>query len=81
MISDAQFAANTANNLQRLLVDRGWSQSELARRSGVTQATISRCLSSQYAMSGPVLKRLADALDVSMDRLCATPEESSLPRS
>lgn len=51
--------------VRELREKRGWSQSELARRSGVTQQTISRIEARQTAaVAFDVLERLGDALDV-----------------
>ncbi len=51
--------------VKELRVARGWSQSELARRSGITQQTISRIEARQTeAVAFEVLERLADALDI-----------------
>ncbi len=51
--------------VQELREKRGWSQSELARRSGVPQPTISRIeLRKTGGIDFEILERLADALDV-----------------
>lgn len=56
--------------LQQLREARGWSQSDLARRSGVPQTTISRL---ERGESGTLnlahLERLADALGVNASAL------------
>lgn len=51
--------------LRELRRARGWSQTELARRAGVRQATVSHLESGAAAkLSLEVLERLADALQV-----------------
>lgn len=75
MISDDDVRHNVAVNLQSLLDDRDWSQSELARRSGVWQTNISRVIREECIPTVAVLARLAEALHVSMDRLVAAPPE------
>ena len=57
-------------NVQRLREERVWSQSELARRSGVSQTYISRLEigERQDGMSG-VIRALATALEVSVEEL------------
>ena len=51
--------------VKELRLARGWSQSELARRSGVTQQTISRIEARETAaVAFDVLERLGDALDI-----------------
>jgi transcriptional regulator with XRE-family HTH domain len=49
---------------------RGWSQAELARRSGVPQGTISRLEAGKHqGINFTVLERLANALEVSAAEL------------
>lgn len=43
---------------------RGWSQAELARRSGVPQPTISRMEAGTESVNLRVLEKLASALEV-----------------
>jgi len=62
---------NIAANLRRLLERRGWTQAELAQRSGETEATISRIMRAQQMPGAGILARIAVALDVSQDRLTA----------
>ena len=51
--------------VKELREKRGWSQSELARQSGVPQQTISKLeLRRSAAVAFDVLERLGDALDV-----------------
>ena len=51
--------------VRELRKKRGWSQSELSRRSGVAQATISRIEAQETGgVDFEVLELLADALDV-----------------
>ncbi len=51
--------------VKELREKRGWSQSELARQSGVTQQTISKIeLRQTEAVAFDVLERLGDALDI-----------------
>jgi HTH-type transcriptional regulator / antitoxin HipB len=50
--------------LQELREAKGWSQAELARQSGVAQATISRIEAGTRRVDLDVLERLADSLGV-----------------
>ena len=51
--------------LEQLRLSKGWSQAELARRSGVPQPTISRLEAGKVSsINLPNLERLADALGV-----------------
>lgn len=76
MLSDDEVKVNLAANLTRLLHDRDWSQSELARRTTDPIMTISRICRGQNAPTAGVLTRIAEALDVSIDRLVSPPPSS-----
>ena len=71
MLTDDQVRLNVAENVKRLLDKEGWSQSELARRTGDTQQVISLiCAANQARVCGAgILVRIAEAFDVSVDRL------------
>jgi transcriptional regulator with XRE-family HTH domain len=59
--------------LDRLLTKRGWTQAELAEKSGVTEATISDVFSAKGATKlrkPETIKCLAEALDVDADDIC-----------
>ena len=73
MISDDEARQNLAVNLRRLLATRGMTQSQLAEAAHETQATISRIVNGSQLAGGGVLARLAEALDVSADRLLGSP--------
>lgn len=75
MISDDDAKRYLSANLRRLLALRGWTQTELVHRTGETHATISRTVNGQNMPSATVLARIAEALDVSSDRLLAPPPE------
>ncbi len=78
MPTDDEVRVNVAENVKRLLEDRGWSQSELARRTGNTQAAISQICAARQVCGSGVLARIAEAFDVSMDRLASPPPQKSL---
>ena len=59
--------------------ERGWTQADLARESGVSQATISRLESGHISSPrADVLGRLASALRIAMDALVHTSYQLSL---
>ena len=58
-----------AANLQRLLAAKGWSQVDLARRSGGAEMTVSRIVRGQNMPGAGILGRMAAALGVSVDDL------------
>lgn len=55
--------------LQQLLDERGWSQSALARLSGLSQAVISKYLLGKSEPGARELGQIADAFGVTMDVL------------
>jgi transcriptional regulator with XRE-family HTH domain len=78
MLTDDEVKANIAENVTRLLHDRGWSQSELSRRTGISQVAISLICSGQRLCGSGVLCRIAEAFDVSLDRLVNAPARKIL---
>ena len=81
MISSDDAKRNLSANIKRLLADRGWSQTELCQRTEQAHATISRTINGLNVPSAVVLARIAEALDVSIDRLLAPPSEKTLASS
>jgi transcriptional regulator with XRE-family HTH domain len=78
MITDDEVRANIAANINRLLEDRGWSRAELARKTGDNQVTINLICNGRHVPRSGLLARIAEAFDVSMDRLAAeVPEKIS----
>lgn len=65
-----------ASNLIRLRLAKGWSQSELARHSGVTQPQISQLEGRLRGVGPDSRKKLAEALGVDVQELWATPPAS-----
>jgi len=63
-----------ARSLKRLRARRGWTQEELAQRSGVSRVTISR-FESEAELSPRIetLEKLADALEVDLAELFREP--------
>ncbi|ABG03558.1 transcriptional regulator, XRE family [Rubrobacter xylanophilus DSM 9941] len=61
--------------LRQLRRQMGWSQHELARRSGVDRATISAIESGKRDPSGSTMRKLADALGVPVAELYKEPLE------
>jgi len=75
MLSDPQVTANLAANLARILKDRGLNQTDLARMTGDPLMTISRVVRGTNDVRSGVVARIAEALDVSADRLLGPPPE------
>lgn len=73
MLTDDEVKANVAANVTRLLVKNGWSQRELARRTSDTTMAISRVCRAEHVAGSGILVRIAEAFDVSVDRLVLAP--------
>jgi transcriptional regulator with XRE-family HTH domain len=67
-----------AQRLRQLRGDRGWSLEELATRSGVSRATLSRIENNEVSPTASVLGKLCAAFELTMSRLLAY-VESDLP--
>ena len=75
MIQKKQAKRNLAANLARLLVAREMEQVQLAKLAGEKPMMISRAVRGKHMPAGDVLHRIAEALDVSIDRLLDPPPE------
>lgn len=60
---------NLADMLLSELEERGWTQAELAKRSGITPAQISRIISGQRGAETKTLVAIANALKMPPDTL------------
>ena len=72
---DSQIAAR----LRALRAERNWSLEELARRSGVSRATLSRLENAEVSPTANVLGRLCAAYGLAMSRLMRMVEEAFEP--
>lgn len=83
-ISDATaIDRRIAQRLKSLRTERGWSLDELARRSGVSRATLSRLENAEVSATASVLGRLCAAYELTMSRLMHLVEDgfvALLPR-
>jgi transcriptional regulator with XRE-family HTH domain len=70
-------AAYIANKIKELRNSANWSQSELARQSGVTSAAISQLEKGDRIPSLVVSRKLAEALRVSVNELTGDDGPSS----
>lgn len=62
----ARLAIELGASVRALRERHGWSQSELARRAGMTQSAVARFESGGTVPTIPVLERLAHALDADL---------------
>ncbi len=77
MISDQKAAEHLAANVQRLLDQRDWTQRDLARSTGESENNISRIVRGLNVAKIGILARIAEAFDVSSDRLLLPPPQKS----
>ncbi|MEV0398089.1 helix-turn-helix domain-containing protein [Polymorphospora rubra] len=63
----ARLAFELGRAVRELREHRGWSQSQLAQASGMTQSAVARFEAGGTVPTLPVLERLAAALDVSLN--------------
>ncbi|MGQ7791803.1 helix-turn-helix domain-containing protein [Faunimonas sp. B44] len=68
-----------AARLKALRAGRGWALNELARRSGVSRATLSRLENAEVSATAAVLGRLCAAYGLPMSRLMLMVEEDFPP--
>ena len=64
-----------AKNVKEALIENEWSQSKLARISGVSKPTISSLLRCSYGPTLYTVYAVAKALDVSIDELIEGADE------
>lgn len=66
---DAALDQRIAQRLRALRSDRGWSLDELAKRGGVSRATLSRLENAEVSPTASVLGKLCAAYGMTMSRL------------
>jgi transcriptional regulator with XRE-family HTH domain len=70
--------ARLAHRLRQFRIERSWSLEELATKSGVSRATLSRIENNEVSPTAAVLGRLCGAFELTLSRLLAY-VESDLP--
>lgn len=75
MLTSEQAKANISANVQRILENRGMSALKLAKLTKEPQNTIYRIVRGENEPGVVLLSRIAEALDVSVDRLLSFPEK------
>jgi transcriptional regulator with XRE-family HTH domain len=78
MIQDDEARDNIALNVRRLLDHRGLTQAELAEITRENEMMISRIVRGLFVPNVGTVARIAEALDVSMDRLVSPPPKKNL---
>ena len=69
MIDEMMLRSAISANVRRLREERGWSQEELAQRSGMSYVQINRLENRHHTPGADRLYNLADALGVPADSL------------
>ncbi len=71
-------AMTIGGRIEKKRKDAGWTQTELAEKSGVAPSAISQIENNKRHPSTIVLKKIANALSVSMDYLLGEKEEDEI---
>ena len=61
--------AKIGRGIKRLREKRGWSQTQLAERAGLTQSHVSRLENGEHSPTHLTLSKLAEALEVALESL------------
>jgi transcriptional regulator with XRE-family HTH domain len=69
-----------AKRLYRLILERGWTQSELARKAGVQRESVSNYVNANTMPDLPNIKKLAVALGVKPEDLLPNVSEAQFDR-
>jgi transcriptional regulator with XRE-family HTH domain len=77
--ADASIDGRIAQRLRDLRAERSWSLDELARRSNVSRATLSRLENAEVSPTANVLGKLCAAYGLSMSRLMYLVEDNFAP--
>jgi transcriptional regulator with XRE-family HTH domain len=75
LTDDGSIDRRIAERLRALRTERSWSLDELARRSGVSRATLSRLENAEVSATASVLGKLCAAYDLTMSRLMLMVED------
>ncbi|MGD9538936.1 MAG: helix-turn-helix domain-containing protein [Alphaproteobacteria bacterium] len=78
-VDEAGIDRRIAQRLRALRAERNWSLDELARRSQVSRATLSRLENAEVSATASVLGKLAAAYDLTVSRLMHMVEDDFAP--
>jgi transcriptional regulator with XRE-family HTH domain len=79
LTDDDQIDRRIAQRLKSLRAERNWPLDELARRSGVSRATLSRLENAEVSPTAAVLGKLGAAFGLTISRLMRLVEEGYAP--
>ena len=69
ILSNQGWRRDLGRRIKNLLVIKGWTQSELAKKSGIAEGTLSKIVNGEIGTSGEHIYRLAEALDTVSSQL------------
>jgi transcriptional regulator with XRE-family HTH domain len=78
-MNEQDFDRQIAQRLRALRAERGWSLDELAKRSGVSRATLSRLENGEVSPTAAVLGKLGTAYGLVTSRMMRMIEETYTP--
>lgn len=78
-VADASIDRRIAQRLKALRGERNWSLDDLAGRSGVSRATLSRLENAEVSATANVMGRLCAAYGLTMSRLMRMVEDDFVP--
>jgi len=67
--SDKRWRQELGRRIKNLLLIKGWTQSELARKSGIAEGTLSKVINGEIATSAEHIFRVAEALETTSSQL------------
>jgi transcriptional regulator with XRE-family HTH domain len=76
MLTTKEAKANISANIRRIITARGMSVLDLAKLTEEPQNSVYRVVRGENEPGAVLLSRIAEALDVSVDRLLSFPEKS-----
>src|SRR5206468_4086879 len=79
IMENTEMDARLAERLRSLRAERGWSLDELAQRSAVSRATLSRLENAEVSPTANVLGKLTAAYGLTMSRLMLMMEDDFTP--
>ncbi|MBA4019143.1 MAG: hypothetical protein C0483_18410 [Pirellula sp.] len=81
VLTDEQIKSNIQQNIDRLLKIRHWTQKELASRAQVRESVLSDVKLGKSVPGLSIALRIAEALDITVDRLASDPPKENSKRS
>jgi transcriptional regulator with XRE-family HTH domain len=68
-LTDDSWRKELGRRIKNLILIKGWTQSELAKKSGITEGNLSKIINGEIATSAEVIYRLAEVLRTTSSQL------------